>query len=217
MVSHTDAPTTSTHPHRRRPPADHRFLGLDTRVFPHALVILAVWLLWVIAVPALDSAVSQENPVTAGERLSITDSVSMRPATDWNVVSGFRVDERGGDDSVPGIELTRGNITFSIRADSFDGTPDDLLTQIDAVSAATTGDSVFAQSGARTPFVTDTGLTGVQVTFTTPSSAGSVTTFVVDDTGLDVQVVGPPDQITDRTPEITAMIASVTDSKGDAR
>lgn len=217
MVSHTDARTRPEH-HRRRPPADHRFLGLDTRVFPHALAIVAVWLLWAIVLPAIDSAVSQENPVTPGVRLAVTETVSIAPATDWNIVSGFTVDERGADENTrPDIELTRGNITFSVRADSFDGTPDDLLTQIDAVSAATTGDSVLAQSGARTPFVTDTGLTGVQVTFTTPSSAGSVTTFVVDDTGLDIQVVGPPDQITDRTPEITAMIASVTDSKGDAR
>ncbi|WP_328810459.1 hypothetical protein [Rhodococcus sp. NBC_00294] len=179
-------------------------------MFPHAVVILAVWLLWVIAVPALDSAVAQDDPVRPGDRLSITDSVSMTPATEWNIASGFRVDERATDDSLPGIELTRGNIFLTVRADSFDGTPDDLLTQVDTVSASISGNSVLGLSGARTPFITDTGLTGVQVTFTTPSAAGSLTTFVVDGTGLDVEVSGPPAQITDRTPEITAMIASIT-------
>lgn len=216
MVSHTDARTKPEH-HRRRPPADHRFLGIDTRVFPHALVILAVWLLWTVALPAVDSALPQDDPVMPGDLLSVTESVTMRPATDWNVASGFRIDQRGADDSVPNIELTRGNITFTTRADTFDGTPDELLTQVDAVSAATGGGSVLELSGSPTPFVTNTGLTGAQVDFATPSIAGSITALIVDGTGIEVQVSGPPEQITDRAPEITTMIASISAENREAQ
>ncbi|GAA3708072.1 hypothetical protein GCM10022238_23970 [Gordonia hankookensis] len=183
-------------------------------MFPHAVAILAVWLLWVVIVPAIDSALPSEDPVVAGDRLSITPTLSFVPAPDWNVESGFRVGERGASKSVPPIELTRGNITFSVRADSFAGTPDELLTQIDAVGSATNGNSVLALAGSRQPFSTDAGLTGVQITFNTPSSAGSVTTFVVGGTGLSVQVVGPPDQITDRSEEIDAMISSIGPTEG---
>ncbi|WP_245650483.1 hypothetical protein [Nocardia harenae] len=188
---------------------DHRFLGLDTRVFPHALVILAVWLLWVVVVPAIDSAVSSEDPVVAGERLQVTDSLSFVAVPGWNVDSGFRVGQRGASDSVPRVALTRGNVTFSVDADAFAGTASELLTQIDAVGAATGGNSVLAMSSPPQPVTTDGGLSGVQVRFDTPSAAGSVTTFVAGGTGVRVQVVGPPDQIADRGPEIEAMIAAI--------
>lgn len=201
-------------PHRRRPPADHRFLGLDTRVFPHAVAILLVWLLWVVIVPAIDSAVSSDDPTVAGDQLAITQTLSFVPATDWNIASGFRVGERDAIDSIPAVELTRGNITLYVRADSFTGTPDELLTQIDAVDTATNGKSVLAMSGSRQPFVTDSGLTGVQITFNTPSIAGSVTSFVLDGTGVEVEVVGPPDQITNRSEEIADMISSVGATEG---
>lgn len=203
--------------HRHRPPVDHRFLGFDTRVFPYALVILAVWLVWVVIVPALDSAVTSENPTVAGDRISVTESVSFVPAADWNIDSGFRVDERGADpNSFPAVGLTRSSVDFSVAADTFDGTPDELLTQIDAVSAADTGDSFLAISGARQNVVTDGGLTGVQVDFNTPTSAGSVTTFVVDGTGIRVQIVGPPDQIANRSQDLQDMLASIGTIEGQA-
>lgn len=203
-------------PHRRRPPADHRFLGFDTRVFPHAAAILLVWLLWVVIVPAIDSAVSSDDPAVTGDQLAITPTLSFVPATDWNIASGFRVGERSASDTVPSVELTRGNIVLTVTADSFTGTPDELLTQIDAVDTATNGKSVLAMSGSRQPLATDAGLIGVQITFNTPSTAGSITSFVVDDTGVNVQVVGPPDQITDRSAEIADMISSIGATEGRA-
>ncbi|WP_172650903.1 hypothetical protein [Rhodococcus opacus] len=182
---------------------DHRFLGFDTRVFPYALAIFAVWLLWVVIVPAIDAAVTSEDPTVVGDRIAVTDTLSFVPATDWNIDSGFRVGDRGAGDSLPAVSLTRSNASLSVLADTFDGTADDLLTQIDAVSAATDG-SILAISGERQPVVTDAGLPGVQITFDTPRAAGSVTTFVVDGEGIRVQVVGPPDQIANRSPEIAA-------------
>nr|WP_143545486.1 hypothetical protein [Rhodococcus sp. 15-1154-1] len=215
MSATTDAePQHDTPAHRHRPPADHRFLGLDTRVVPHALAILAVWLLWVVIVPAVDSAVTRENPVADGDRLSVTDTLTLTPAQEWNIDSGFRVDERGASNSLPAIALSRGNIQLSVQADSFDGTADELLTQIDAVGTGTGGSSILALSGDRTPFVADGGLTGVQVSFNTPSNAGTVTAIVVDGTGIEAQVVGPPDQIIDRTTEITDMLSSIGASEG---
>ncbi|WP_328598954.1 hypothetical protein [Rhodococcus sp. (in: high G+C Gram-positive bacteria)] len=176
--------------HGRRPPADHRFLGFDTRVFPHALAILAVWMLWTVIVPAIDSAVSSEDPTGAGDRMAVTETVSFAVPAGWNVDSGFRTDQHGASDSLPRVTLTDGTVTVSVDADTFSGTADELLSQTDAVSLATNGSSVLAVSGARQPISTAGGLSGVQVSFDTPRSAGSVTTFVVDGKGIRVQVVG---------------------------
>ena len=85
------------------------------------------------------------------------------------------------------------------------------------MSLATNGSSVLAVSGARQPISTAGGLSGVQVSFDTPRSAGSVTTFVVDGKGIRVQVVGPPDQIAARSREITDMIASIGTHEGDTK
>lgn len=120
-----------------------------------------------IAVPAIDSAVKSENPTVAGDRLAVTETVSFVPAAEWNIDTGFRVGERGAVDSVPEVGLTRSSVNFAVAADSFDGTPDELLTQIDAVGSATNGSSFLAISGARQTIVTDGGLTGVQVSFNT--------------------------------------------------
>lgn len=205
---------TAEHPqqhraHRHRPPVDHRFLGLDTRVFPYALAILAVWLVWVVVVPAIDSAVTSEDPTVAGDRIAVTENLSFVPAAEWNIDTGFRVGERGAVDNYPAVGLTRSSVNFSVTTDSYDGSPDELLTQIDSVSSAETGSSFLAISGARQTVVTDGGLTGVQVTFNTPTSAGSVTTFVEDGTGVRVQIVGPPDQIADRSDELADMLSSL--------
>ncbi len=186
-------------------------------MFPHALAILAVWLLWVVIVPAIDSAVSSEDPTVVGDRLAVTDSISFAPVPGWNVDSGFRVEQHGASDSVPRVALTRGNVTFSVDADTFDGTAGELLSQVDAVGSATNGNSVLALSSAPRPVTTEGGLSGVQIRFDTPSAAGSVTTFVVDGTGLRVQVVGPPDQIADRSQEIDAMLAGIGTTEGNGQ
>ncbi|HEY9315830.1 hypothetical protein [Williamsia sp.] len=203
--------------HTHRPPADHRFLGLDTRVFPHALAILTVWLLWAVIVPAVDSAVSSEDPTVAGDRLAVTETISLTAPAGWNIDSGFRTDERGASSSVPRVALTDDTVSVSVDADTFAGSADELLSQIDAVGSATNGSSVLAISGARTPLTTDGGLTGVQINFDTPRAAGSVTTFVLDGMGLRVQVVGPPDQIAAHSQEIADMIASIGTTEGDTK
>lgn len=171
-------------------------------------------MLWTVIVPAIDSAVSSEDPTGAGDRMAVTETVSFAAPAGWNVESGFRTDQYGASDSLPRVTLTGGTVTVSVDADTFSGTADELLSQTDAVSLATNGSSVLAVSGTRQPISTDGGLSGVQVSFDTPRSAGSVTTFVADGEGIRVQVVGPPDQIAARSREITDMIASIGTHEG---
>ncbi|AMY54920.1 hypothetical protein HQO44_20960 [Rhodococcus fascians] len=202
----------------RRPPADHRFLGFDTRAFPYGLAILAVWLVWLVVVPAIDSAVTPDKPVTdTNDRMAITETLSFAAAPGWTIDSGFLVGERSASDAFPTVVLTDGTVQFSVTADSFGGTADELLTQIDAVDAATSGSSVLAIAGDRRPVTTSSGLSGVQVGFDTPRTAGSITTFAVDGTGLSVQAVGPPDQVANHSREIAAMIAAIGTTDGGNR
>lgn len=106
-------------------------------MFPHAVAILAVWLLWVVIVPAIDSAVSSEDPTVAGDRLAVTASVSFAVPEGWNINSGFRINQPAATDSVPRVELAGSSVSFLVDADDFTGTADELLSQVDAVGLAT--------------------------------------------------------------------------------
>jgi len=167
--------------------------------------------------PAIDSAVTSDDPTVAGDRLAVTESVSFTAPQGWNIDSGFRIDDRGASDSLPAVELTSGTTVVVADADNFTGTADELLSQVDAVSLATNGSSALAISGARQPITTNGGLTGVQVNFDTPQRAGSVTTFVVDGKGIRIRVAGSPDQIAARSQEIADMIASLGTTEGETK
>ena len=51
-----------------RVPVEHRFLGLDRRTFPFALVAVAVWFVWTVLAPWVDERVAWNDPIRAGER-----------------------------------------------------------------------------------------------------------------------------------------------------
>ena len=78
----------------RRVPVEHRFLGLDRRTFPFALVALAVWALWTVVVPWVDRQVSWDDPIRAGDVLRVTDNVTMTPIAGWGLESGLRTTDR---------------------------------------------------------------------------------------------------------------------------
>ena len=48
-------------------PVEERVLGFDKRTLWPGLVVLAVWVLWVHVVPAINDAIDFDNPVVAGD------------------------------------------------------------------------------------------------------------------------------------------------------
>ena len=196
--------TTST----GRVPVEHRLLGLDKRSFPPALFVVAVFLVATVLVPRVNDAIAWDDPVRAGEQLALTDTVAFTPATGWNVERGFRVGA-GGSAVTSGEATVAGDgVTFDIVPDTFDGTPAELLDQIEKVTSPT-GDPTFQVDGDPATITTPAGDVGVIQTYSSVNGDGLVAAFVIDDTGLEVTAYGPPTQMTAAADDIHDMIASI--------
>ncbi|RMI13814.1 hypothetical protein EBM89_02970 [Cellulomonas triticagri] len=193
-----------------RVPVEHRWLGMDRRSIPYALVALGVIALWAWVAPWVAAQVAWDDPIRAGEAIQVTDGTTLTAAPGWGVVSGLRTtdDTRSGQESAQQTVLVKDGVVFSILQGPFTEEPDRLLAQAERITGA--GSSGFHVSGDERAVTTASGLRGVEQDFTSASSTGTVTAFVVDGTGIEIQVVGAPAQVTALTGEVDAMIASLT-------
>jgi len=199
--------TTST----GRVPVEHRLLGLDKRSFPPALFVVAVFLVATVLVPRVNDAIAWDDPVRAGEQLALTDSVAFTPATGWNVERGFRVGAGGSAVTSGEATVAGAGVTFDIVPDTFDGTPAELLDQIEKVTSRT-GDPTFQVEGDPATITTPAGDVGVIQTYSSVNADGLVAAFVIGDTGLEITAYGPPAQMTAAADDIHDMIASIRSS-----
>lgn len=195
-------------------PVDHRLLGLDTRTFPLALAVVAVFVLATVVVPRIDAAIGWDDPVRAGERLALSDTVAFTPTTGWNVESGFRVGAGGSTVSSGNATVVGDGVTFEVVPDDFDGTPAELIDQVEKVTSST-GDATFRADGQPTTVTTADGDVGVLEAYSSVNGDGLVAAFVIDGTGLEITVYGPPAQMRAAADDVDAMIASIT-SDGSA-
>jgi hypothetical protein len=186
-------------------------LGLDRRTLPYAIAALAVWALWTVVLPAIDARVPWDDPIRAGERVQLTDDVSFSPAVGWGLISGLRSGERtkSGQRSTQVVQLTSGGVQFSVQSGQWDGTPRALLDQITKITTTESGGKGFELSTGPTSVQTSSGADGVLEGFRSSRVEGLIAAFVFDGQGLQVQVVGPPDQLARHGAEIERMISSI--------
>ena len=206
-------PTATTDRDDRRVPVEHRLLGLDKRSFPYALFVVGVFLLATVVVPRINSAIDWDDPVRAGDRLALSDTIAFTPTTGWNVESGFRVGE-GGSAVKSGLAVVAGDgVIFQVEPDTFDGTPAELLDQIEKVTSAT-DDPTFQVDGDPATVTTPAGDVGVIQTYSSVNGDGLVAAFVIDGTGLKITAYGPPAQLRAALPDIDDMVASIRSTEG---
>lgn len=192
-----------------RVPVEHRMFGMDKRTFPIGLFVIAVFLVSTVVIPRIDSAISWDDPVKAGERLSLTSTLAFTPTTGWNVEHGFRVGAGGVGVSSGEATVTSDGVTVSVVPDSFDGTPAELLRQIDKVTSATGNDPTFKVDGDPTTITTATGEHGVLQTYSSVDGDGIIAAFVIGGTGIKVTAFGPPTQMSAAADDLRAMITSI--------
>lgn len=209
---------SSTQVDRRRVPVEHRWLGLDRRSIPYAVVAFAVLALWAWVLPWVDDQVAWDDTTRTGEAFQVTTEVSISVPPGWGVVSGLRTTDepRGGDQAreVEQTVLVKDGVVFSVQQGPFDESPVRLLDQVERITGA--GDSGYHVSGETRDLTTAGGLRGVASDFTTATGAGTVTAFVVDGQGIDVQVAGPEAQVTALRSETDAMIDSLAHDGGES-
>jgi hypothetical protein len=192
-----------------RIPVEHRFLGLDRRTIPLAAVALAVWLLWVVVVPAIDEAVPWRDVTRPGDVLQVTSTVTMTPAVGWGVQSGLRTTDRtkSGQNSED-VVLVNGGVTFQVTSGPWTGTPAQLLDQVTLITGTVIGQSFRITQGAATIRTAD-GDVGVLESFATPRVEGLVAALVYGGDGLQIQAVGTPEQLAARAGDVQRMISSI--------
>lgn len=192
----------------QRVPVEHRFLGMDRRSFPYAFFVIAVFLVLTVAIPRISDAVGWDDPVVAGEQLSLTDTIAFTPTTGWNVESGYRVGE-GGSVIKSGTAVVVGDgVVFQIVPGDFEGTPAQLLGQIAKVTSST-DDPSFHVDGDAATVTTSAGDVGVIQSYSSVRGDGLAAAFVIGATGLEIRAYGPPAQMTAAAQDIHDMIASI--------
>jgi hypothetical protein len=193
-----------------RIPVEHRFLGLDRRTIPLAAVALAVWLLWVVVVPAIDDAVPWRDVTRPGDVLQVTPTVTMTPAVGWGVQSGLRTTDRtaGGENSED-VVLVDGGVTFQVTSGPWTGTPAELLNQVTLITGTVVGTQNFRITQGATTIRTTDGDVGVLESFATPRVEGLVAALVYGGDGLQIQAVGTPEQLAAHAGDVQRMISSI--------
>jgi hypothetical protein len=200
---------------RERVPVEHRVLGLDKRSFPYALTVLAVFLVSTVVIPRINDAIEWDDPVQAGEQLALTDSISFTPAVGWEVESGFRVAPDGSAEESGAASLTGEGVAVVVVPGNFDGTPAELIEQIDKVTSSTS-DPTFRVDGTPDTVTTTGGEVGVLQPYSSARGDGVIAAFVIDGTGVEVTAYGPPAQMAAAADDVTTMITSIRTQGDDA-
>jgi hypothetical protein len=206
--------------HPESVPVDQRWLGMDKRGIPYAIVAVALILALHWAVPAIDNATKWDNPTVAGDVIDLGSGIRITPPVGWQLEEGVRTTD---DPIVPvnadalKVTLSNGAVTVAVAGAKWDGTADQLLDQYNKVRETSDekADQVFAVTGDRSSFVTSTGVTGVQEAYTSAGGDGRVFAFVVDDDsgrpiGIVVTATGTDGSLGEFDSQIQALVSSLT-------
>ena len=201
-----------------RVPVEHRWAGLDRRSLPYAAVALGVLALWAWVMPWVADQVAWDDPIEPGEAIQVTDEVTMAAAPGWGVVSGSADHRRHAQRARPAPIRRCWSRTVwcspSCKA-PFDESPARLLDQAELIIGALAGDDGFAREGRgdepHDRFGPAGGRPGLHLGARRRRPSP---TFVVDDTGIEIQSAGPRAQMAAHADEVEAMIDSLATSDG---
>jgi len=179
-------------------PVDQRWLGMDRRGLPYAVValVLIAVLHWVI--PAIDDATAWDDPIVAGDVLDLGNGITVTPPVGWQLEDGILTSDEPTnpvDPTSPGgvrADLATGTAALSVTGAGWDGTANELMDQYNRLreDSDEDADRVFAITGDRSSVTTASGVTGIEESFTSAGGDGRAFAFVLDDdSGTPIGVV----------------------------
>ncbi|WP_125100471.1 hypothetical protein [Leucobacter chromiireducens] len=197
---------------RERPPVDRRLLWFDRASLPLALVVVAVFVVLTVVVPRIDRSIPWSDPIVAGDQLALSDTIVVTPVPGWNLEAGYRV---AGDSREPNgaARLVSSGVTIDLTADTFSGTPAELLAQVELVTERTQ-DPSFRAHGGVAPTATSAGVAGVRQAFAGLAGDGQIFAFVLGDSGVTATVTGPSAQVRALSGAIEHTVASISEVQG---
>ncbi|GAA3201305.1 hypothetical protein GCM10010468_14420 [Actinocorallia longicatena] len=195
-------------------PVEYRWWGLDRRSLLPAAVVVCVGLLLSVVLPRIDDAVAVNEIVRPGDRLDLGGGLTIAPPAGWEVLAGIKVGEKttlpvpedAADASVAG-----GGVTALIRVDTFDGTPEALLDQVNHTQKRTSNQPGFTVTAPPVPVETAEGNVGVLERYTSTSGEGLLAAFTFHDgRGMSLSVAATGDgQLAEQAGRIERMIRSI--------
>lgn len=216
-----DAPSTATRPVDGHVPVEHRWLGLDRRTIPLTLFVLAVMIVYTVVLPAIDNAVGWDDETAAGDVIDLGEGVTFVPPVGWELTDGFRV----GDEPLSGVPasgataaLGNGGVRVVAQRSGFDGTPDELLDQLNRIRSRSDAapNRAFKVTGPRGTVTTASGISGVSEAYTSASGEGRMLAFTLGagdaggtPTGVVVTVDATANEYATQSAAIDALIASI--------
>jgi hypothetical protein len=195
-----------------RVPVDQRWLGLlDRRSVLYAVPALVVVVLWAWVLPRVDAGTGWDDLTGAGDVIQVTSSLTMAAQPGWGRIAGLKADEqtRSGQEAAVQDVLVKDGVSLVIQQGEFAGTTRELLDSIERIASSSGGEAGFAVKGAPIAMSTSGGLRGLAQGFTSTRNVGVVVAFVDAGSGIEVQVVGPPQQMIALSSEVYAMIDSL--------
>ena len=197
-------------------PADRRWAGFDRRTIGPALFVLAFALLMHFGLPGLDDAVDYDDPVVAGDVMSLSTGITFTPVAGWNIEKGVRVGDEPGSGAPSTASLSDGDVTYVVTTGPFDGDSEALIAQIKKTTDALNAKGDVHVVGDPVPITTDSGLEGMLVHYAGSSTEGVLGAFVVDGTGISVVATGSGTLTDQSVRDIASMIASLGAAEGSA-
>lgn len=195
-------------------PVERRLFGIDKRTILPALAVLAFGMVLGVVLPSINESVDYDDPIVAGDVVDLVGGkLTFVPAEGWNRIDGSLVGEGMTESVGSKTVLVAEDASVSITTGTFDGTPDELLDQINDLNEDLQDPRGLGAAGPRQPITSASGLTGVAETFTGLDERGVTAAFVVDvdgtPVGVEVVVRGSVDTISNRLDEIAAMLDTV--------
>lgn len=199
-------------------PVDRRWLGLDKRTLKPALFVLAVVIVFVGVVPAINNAISWTNQTRAGDVIDMGDGLTFAPPVGWDLTDGFKTTDHpasGVSATSSSAVLSNGGVQIEAKGGAYAGTADALVRQLNQNLTRNQG-SAFKVDGTAVSITTDSGITGVTEVFRSAAKEGQLAAFTFSKggslpaaVGLSFTVTGPEGSLARYRAEIDGMLSSV--------
>jgi hypothetical protein len=201
-------------------PVDQRWLGLDKRALPYALVavVLIAVLAWVV--PAINGAIEWSDETEAGDLIDLGGGIVFTPPTGWLLEDGLRTTD---DPAVPAdparaaATVATGGLTTSVTGSRWDGDANALLDQVNTLrkNSDEDDDKLFKVAGDRSTLATLAGVVGVAEPFTSATGDGAMYAFVIDrgddpPIGVVFSATGTEQAMAQFGNDVEQMVASLT-------
>jgi hypothetical protein len=176
------------------------FLGLDRRGWPGTIIVAALLTFIAVGLPLLNALVSAERPLAPGTVVDVGRGVTFTAADGWS--EDVEQTDRLQDRAV----LALGALSLTVEARP---STRSLAEEYDLLAEEirrTAGAQLFNDA---TTFTTESGLTGIGGSYTSPVGEGRFAVFRSGDTAVRLLAKGPPDAMATSLDDVAQMIQTL--------